>query len=126
MWYVKNQHQTAAPAPHAEASVPQVEGISVMKDNELKKAIAKTYWKAEQRWQIWRAQHREDSRNGIDYSGSPEEDGIATDWRACDVLFKEWESRHPVPAGYFWGIEYPSHEPVLYESAHSDRQSIAV
>jgi hypothetical protein len=104
MWYVQTS------AEHGNEAVPT--------ENELRKSIARTYWKAEQRWKSWRGQHPKDSRPGINYSGSSEEDGIANDWRAFDVLFKSWKSRHLVPSGYFWGIGYPSHEPELMKSAY--------
>lgn len=88
-----------------------------MTDEELKKAIAVAYWKAEQRWQAWRQLHPEDNRDGVDYSGSSEEEGIAADWRIVKPLFEEWKKRHPAPDGHAWGIAYPSHEPELYKLA---------
>jgi hypothetical protein len=82
-------------------------------DRALRESIATIYWKAEQRWKIWRMRHPLDMRNGSALSGSPEEDGIAADWKAFETLFRQWESKYPAPRGYFWGIGYPSHEPSL-------------
>jgi hypothetical protein len=63
-----------------------------MEENELKKAIAEAYWKGQ---------------------GS----GLVADQKAFNVLFKTWKESHPAPPGSFWGIGYPSHEPVLMTSA---------
>ena len=87
--------------------------MNLAEENELKKKVAETYWKAECRWQAWRKNHPKDMRNGSDYSGSPEEDGIAADWKVALAYFKEWEDTHPAPKGYFWGIKYPEHVPEL-------------
>jgi hypothetical protein len=89
------------------------------RDRMLRESIATAYWKAEQRWKSWRGQHPKDSRPGVNYSGSPEEDGIADDWKAFNILFGKWSSNYPAPPGYLWGIEYPSHEPVLYRISGS-------
>lgn len=87
-----------------------------MNDDELVKAFAEAYWKAESAWQEWRCRHPGDGRNGLDFSGSPEEDQIAANWRAFKPLFDEWGARHPAPFGYSWGIKYPSHEPSLFRN----------
>jgi hypothetical protein len=82
-------------------------------DRALRESIATTYWKAEQKWKTWRMRNPLDFRIGTALSGSPEEDEIAADCKAFETLFMKWVSKYPAPRGYFWGIEYPSHEPKL-------------
>lgn len=75
-----------------------------MEECELAKAIVKAYNKAESRWQVWRKLHPNDIRRGLDFSGSSEEESIATNWCSLQQLFDEWKSTHPITSGYFWGI----------------------
>lgn len=75
-----------------------------MNEQELAKAIAAAYTKAESRWLAWRRAHPQDLRNGLDYSGSPEEDQIRAEWIELKNLFDQWRSERPAPEGFFWGI----------------------
>lgn len=88
-------------------------------DSKLRRSIAKSYWKAEQRWGAWRVAHPNDNRDGITYSGSPEENRIAKNWKAFDILWQRWKATNPAPTGYCWGIGYPKHEPELFRNCRT-------